>query len=55
VGNDYQLYINGQLIGSLEDSTFTQAGLVGLVVRAGDGRVPVTVRFNEMSFWELQD
>lgn len=55
VGNDYQLYINGQLIGSLEDSTFTQAGLVGLVVRAGDGRVPVTVRFNEMSFWELQE
>jgi hypothetical protein len=53
VGSTYQMYINGELVGEVEDNTFTQMGLIGLVVRGGDGRVPVTVNFDELSYWEL--
>ncbi len=53
VGSSYQLYINGELVGEVEDDTFTQEALIGLVVRAGDGRVPVTVHFDDLAYWNL--
>lgn len=53
VGSTYQMYINGELVGEVEDTTFTQEGLIGLVVRGGDGRVPITVNFDDLSYWEL--
>lgn len=52
-GNSHKLYVNGQLIAEVQDSTFTEAGSYGAVIAAYN-TPNFTVSIDEFSYWTLQ-
>ena len=52
-GNRYRLYINGEFLVEVEDNTFTGPGLIGLAVQGGALNDILTVRYDNLAFWEL--
>ena len=52
-GDQYGLYINGVLQLEVKDSKFLEQGKIGLAVLAITDN-PVTVRFDNLRYWELE-
>ncbi len=52
-GSDHKLYVNGQLIAEVQDSTFTEAGSYGAVIAAFN-TPNFTVSIDEFAYWILQ-
>jgi hypothetical protein len=50
-GNTFSLYMNGELLTTVQDDTFSQ-GLIGLYI-GGLVTDNFTVWFDEVSYWEL--
>jgi hypothetical protein len=53
IGNHYRLYVNGVFLSEVSDDQFTEAGLIGLVVRGGAMNLEQTVTFDNLAYWEF--
>jgi len=51
-GSHFKLYINGKLIGEVDDSSLTDAGSFGAVI-ASYNTPNLTIWIDEFSYWNL--
>jgi hypothetical protein len=53
IGDRYRLFVNGVFLTEVTDNQFTEAGLIGLVVRGGAMNEVQTVYFDNLAYWEF--
>lgn len=53
IGDRYRLFVNGVFLNEITDNQFTEAGLIGLVVRGGAMNLVQTVTFDNLAYWEF--